>query len=55
MLLFLPPRAQALLGIAAVVLGVALHLWIVAALGVVGLVVGGVRWVHGRRKGALQR
>jgi hypothetical protein len=55
MLLFLPPRAQVLIGIVGIVLGLALHVLILAALGVVGLIVGGVRWVHARRKGALQR
>lgn len=55
MLLFLPPRVQALIGIAVVVLGLALHSYIVAGIGAVGLVVGGTRWVHARRNGALQR
>ncbi len=55
MLLFLPPPVQALIGIACIVLGLALHVLFLAAIGVVGLIIGGARWVHARRKGALQR
>jgi hypothetical protein len=52
MLLFLPPRIQALIGVVVMVIGlVALHSLIVAALGTVGLAVGAGRWIHSRRKG----
>jgi hypothetical protein len=52
MLLFLPPRIQALIGVAVVVTGLALHSVIIAAIGGVGLAVGAGRWVHARRKSA---
>lgn len=55
MLLFLPPVIQALIGVVVVVIGLALGSFIIAGLGTVGLAVGAGRWVHSRRKGALQR
>jgi hypothetical protein len=48
MLLFLPPRIQALIGLAVIVTGLALHSIIIAALGGVGLVIGTARWAHSR-------
>jgi hypothetical protein len=48
MLLFVPPRIQALIGVAVIVTGLALHSLIIAAVGGVGLAVGVGRWVHSR-------
>jgi hypothetical protein len=55
MLLFLPPRVQALIGVAVIVTGLALHSLIIAAVGGVGLAVGAGRWAYSRRKSAMSR
>ena len=56
MLLFLlPPIVQAVIGVIVLVVGVALHSVIIAAIGVLGLAVGGFRWVRSRRLGGYQR
>jgi len=56
MLLFLPPVVQAVLGVVILVIGVVvLHSVIIAALGVLGLAVGGYRWTRSRRKDGYQR
>jgi hypothetical protein len=52
MLLFLPPVIQALIGIALLGAGVATHLVILEALGCLGIVVGGYRWLRKRNGGA---
>jgi hypothetical protein len=55
MLLFLPPRIQALIGVAVIAGCLALHSLIIVAVGGVGLAVGAGRWVHARRKSAVSR
>jgi hypothetical protein len=53
-LFFLPPVVQALIGVALIVAGVALHILVLAAVGVVGLTFGATRWARSRRR-ATQR
>jgi hypothetical protein len=48
MLLFFPPVISALIGAGLVVAGVATHNVILGALGCVGIVVGGARWLSRR-------
>ena len=56
LLFFLPPVVQALIGIVILVLGLALaHSVIIAGIGVLGVAVGGVRYVRSRRANGLQR
>lgn len=57
MLLFLlPPIVQALIGVVLLVVGIAVaHSVIVAGIGVLGVAVGGVRYVRSRRANGLQR
>jgi hypothetical protein len=56
MLLFLPPRVQAIIGVAIIATGLGLHSYIVAGLGAVGLAIGAGRWVQAsRHKSELQR
>jgi|HubBroStandDraft_1064217.scaffolds.fasta_scaffold4842883_1 hypothetical protein len=50
-LFFLPPVVQALIGVVGLVFGLALHSVIIAAVGVVGIGVGGARWMRSRRNG----
>jgi type IV secretory pathway TrbD component len=49
MLVFLPPAVQALIGIVAVVVGLALHIFIIAGLGLLSVGIGTARWVRSRR------
>jgi hypothetical protein len=51
MLVFLPPLVQALAGAGLLVAAVAVHNVILGALGCLGIVVGGTRWLR-RRGGA---
>ncbi len=51
-LFFLPPVVQALIGVALIVAGVALHILLLAAVGVVGLAAGATRWALSRRRAA---
>lgn len=57
MLLFLlPPIVQALIGVVILVVGIAVaHSVIIAGIGVLGVAVGGVRYVRSRRANGLQR
>jgi hypothetical protein len=55
MLLFLPPIVQVLIGVAVLVIGLALHMYIVAGVGIVGLAVGATRYVRSRRPNGLGR
>jgi hypothetical protein len=53
-LFFLPPVVQAVIGVVLIAAGVALHILVLAAVGVVGLAVGAARWARSRRR-ATQR
>jgi len=53
MLLFLPPIAAALIGVAAIVAGVATHIVILDGIGCLGIAVGGYRWL--RKRGGAAR
>jgi hypothetical protein len=55
LLLLLPPIVQVLIGVAVIVVGLAVHMYIVAAIGVVGLAVGATRYVRSRRSTGLPR
>jgi hypothetical protein len=55
LLFFLPPIVQALIGVAMLVAGVALQSVIIAGIGVLGLAVGGARYVRSRRRSGFQR
>jgi hypothetical protein len=48
MLLFFPPLIQVLIGAGLLAAGVAVHNVILGALGCLGLVVGGARWLRNR-------
>jgi hypothetical protein len=51
MLFFLPPAIQALIGAAVIAAGLFVHNVPVLVVGVLGLAVGGVRWVARKRNG----
>jgi len=55
MLMFLPPVVQILGGAALLGAGVATHLVILDALGVVSVVIGAARWTRKRRLGGAGR
>jgi uncharacterized membrane protein len=56
LLFFLPPVAQVLIGVVILVVGLALvHSTIIAGIGLVGVAVGGVRYVRSRRPNGFQR
>ena len=50
-LFFLPPVVQAVIGVVLIAVGLALHLYILAPIGAVGLVIAGARWARSRRNG----
>jgi hypothetical protein len=50
-LFFVPPVFQLLVGAAVLVAGVAVHGTILDAIGCLGVVVGGARWLRKRRDG----
>jgi hypothetical protein len=55
-LFFFPPVVQALIGVVVLVLGLALaHSVIIAGVGLVGVAIGGVRYVRSRRPKGSQR
>jgi hypothetical protein len=54
LLVFLPPLVQALIGIAVLGAGVAVHSVILGALGCLGIAVGGYRWLR-KRGGGVSR
>lgn len=56
LLFFLPPVVQVAIGVVTLVIAIALlHSVIIAGIGVVGVAVGGVRYVRSRRPNGLQR
>jgi hypothetical protein len=55
MFLFIPPVIQAVIGVVVLGAGVALHSVILDAVGGLGLVVGGARWLRKRRNGGAAR
>jgi xanthine/uracil permease len=56
LLFFLPPVIQVVIGVVILVIGLALlHSVILAAAGLVGVAVGGVRYVRSRRSNGLPR
>jgi hypothetical protein len=54
-LFLLPPVVQAVIGVAVIAVGLALHSYIIAGVGVAGLVVGGARWATRSRRNGSQR
>ncbi len=54
MLLFVPPIVSALVGVALLGAGVAVHNVILGAIGCLALVAGGYRWLRKRGDGAAQ-
>ena len=55
-LFFLPPVVQAIIGVVILIVGVALlHSVILAGTGVLGVAVGGARFVRSRRANGFQR
>jgi hypothetical protein len=54
-LFFLPPVVQAVIGIAVIAAGLVVHSYILAGVGVAGLVVGGARWATRSRRSGFQR
>jgi hypothetical protein len=55
-LFFLPPIVQVLISVVILVVGLALvHSTIIAVIGVLGVAVGGVRYVRSRRPNGFQR
>jgi hypothetical protein len=55
LLFFLPPVVQVAVGVVVLVVGVALlHSVLIAAFGVLGVAVGGVRYVRSRQASGLQ-
>ncbi|HSZ41533.1 MAG TPA: hypothetical protein VK817_16375 [Trebonia sp.] len=50
-LFFIPPAIQLLISIVVLVAGVAVHSAVLDAIGGLGLVVGGARWLRKRRDG----
>ncbi len=56
LLFFLPPLAQVLIGVVILVVGLVLfHGVIIAGIGVLGVAVGGARYVRSRRASGFQR
>jgi hypothetical protein len=56
LLFFLPPVVQVAIGVVGLVVGVALlHSVLVAAFGILGVAVGGVRYVRSRQASGLPR
>ena len=56
LLFFLPPVIQAAIGVVTLVIGLALlHSVIIAGIGVIGVAVGGARYVRSRRPNGIQR
>jgi hypothetical protein len=55
LLFFLPPVVQVAIGVVGLVVGLALHLTIIAAIGAVGIAVGATRYVRSRRSNGFQR
>ena len=56
MLFFFPAKIQAVVGVVLIVVGLAvLHSFIMAGLGVVGVVFGATRYVRSRRPNGFQR
>ena len=56
LLFFLPPLAQVLIGVVILVVGLVLfHSVIIAGIGVLGVAVGGARYVRSRRANGFQR
>ena len=54
MLLFLPPIVSAVIGVALLGAGVAVHSVILGAIGCVGIAVGSYRWLRKRRDEAAE-
>jgi hypothetical protein len=55
LLFFLPPIVQVLIGVAVIAIGLAVHMYIVAGIGIVGIAVGATRYVRSRRPNGFQR
>ena len=56
LLFFLPPIVQAAIGVVILVVGIAVaHSVVIAGIGVLGVAVGGVRYVRSRRANGLRR
>lgn len=56
MLLFLlPPIVQVAIGVVVLVVGLAVHMYIIAGVGIVGIAVGATRYVRSRRTNGLSR
>jgi hypothetical protein len=55
LLFFLPPVIQVAIGVVVLVIGLAVHMYIVAGIGVIGLAVGTARYVRSRRPNGLGR
>jgi hypothetical protein len=55
LLFFLPPIVQVAIGVVVLVVGLALHMVIIAGIGVVGIAVGATRYVRSRRPNGIQR
>jgi hypothetical protein len=56
LLFFLPPLVQVAIGVVGVVIGLALlHSVLIAGIGVLGVAVGGVRYVRSRQASGLPR
>jgi hypothetical protein len=55
LLFFLPPIVQVLIGVVVIAIGVAVHMYIIAGVGLVGIAVGATRYVRSRRSNGFQR
>ena len=54
-LFFLPPVVQAVIGVVLIAGGLVLHLYILAPIGIAGLVIAGARWAARSRRSGFQR
>ena len=55
LLFFLPPAVQVAVGLVVLVVGLALHYFIIAGIGLVGIAVGATRYARSRRANGLPR
>jgi hypothetical protein len=55
LLFFLPAIVQVAIGVVVLVIGLALHYYIIAGIGIVGIAVGATRYVRSRRPNGLPR
>jgi type IV secretory pathway TrbD component len=55
LLFFLPPIVQVLIGVVVIAIGLAVHMYVIAGFGLVGIAVGATRYVRSRRPNGFQR